>query len=253
MVYDNMRVAVKEFVGPDEKTPTEALNCLSAHYVFSFRFCNARAGWEKGHVERSVEYIRRKAFSLACHYASLAEAQAHLDEVCRRMDAEAAFGNNSEKQLRISADLGAMRPWPGDIGCFEAMEYTVDKWSTVCVRGNHYSVPDSLVSRKVTVKLYSDKLVMVLNREKLAVHERLNNQGNWSLKLEHYLTTLLRKPGPWPDQWRCNRSPTLSAESSKGTSPALQKSSWNCSDMPGTMDIGSETSPMPPAACRPAG
>lgn len=65
----------------------------------------------------------------------------------------------------------------------------------MCVRGNHYSVPDSLVSRKVTVKLYSDKLVMVLNREKLAVHERLNNQGNWSLKLEHYLTTLLRKPG----------------------------------------------------------
>lgn len=111
------------------------------------------------------------------------------------MDTEAAFGNASEKQLRISADLGAMRPWPGDIGCFEAMEYTVDKWSTVCVRGNHYSVPDRLVNRKVTVKLYSDKLVMVLNREKLAVHERLNNQGNWSLKLEHYLTTLLRKPG----------------------------------------------------------
>lgn len=119
MVYDNMRVAVKEFVGPNEKTPTEALNRLWAHYVFNFRFCNARAGWEKGHVERSVEYIRRKAFSFACHYASLADAQAHLDEVCRRMDTEAAFGNASEKQLRISADLGAMRPWPGDIGCFD--------------------------------------------------------------------------------------------------------------------------------------
>lgn len=87
MVYDNMRVAVKEFVGANEKTPTEALNRLSAHYVFSFRFCKARAGWEKGHVERSVEYVRRKAFSLSCHYASLAEAQAHLDAVCRQMDA----------------------------------------------------------------------------------------------------------------------------------------------------------------------
>lgn len=57
MVYDNMRVAVKEFVGANEKTPTEALSRLSAHYVFNFRFCNARAGWEKGHVERSVEYV----------------------------------------------------------------------------------------------------------------------------------------------------------------------------------------------------
>ncbi len=195
MVYDNMRVAVKAFVGANEKTPTEALNRLSAHYVFDFRFCNARAGWEKGHVERSVEYVRRKAFSLSCHYASLAEAQAHLDTVCRQMDSGVSFGNTSEKQLRISADLGAMRQWPGDIGCFEAMEYAVDKWSTVCVKGNRYSVPDRLVGCKVTVKLYSDRLAMILNREKLAVHERLNGQGNWSLKLEHYLTTLLRKPG----------------------------------------------------------
>lgn len=195
MVYDNMRVAVKEFVGISEKTPTGALNRLSAHYVFNFRFCNARAGWEKGHVERSVEYVRRKAFSLSCHYASLAEAQEHLDAVCRQMDSEVSFGNASEKQLKISADLGAMRPWPGNIGCFEAVEYAVDKWSTVCVKGNRYSVPDRLVGRKVTVKLYSDKLVMVLNGQKLAVHERLNSQGNWSLKLEHYLTTLLHKPG----------------------------------------------------------
>lgn len=195
MVYDNMRVAVKEFVGHNEKTPTEALSRMSAHYVFDFRFCNARAGWEKGHVERSVEYIRRKAFSLNVSYATLAQAQEHLDAVCRQMDTEVAFGNAAEKQLRISADLGAMRPWPGDIGCFEAVEYAVGKWSTVCVKGNHYSVPDRLVGKHVIVKLYSDRLTVIYNREKVAAHERLNNQGSWSLKLEHYLTTLLRKPG----------------------------------------------------------
>lgn len=196
MVYDNMRVAVKEFVGHNEKTPTEALSRMSAHYVFSYRFCNARAGWEKGHVERSVEYIRRKAFSLHDHYATLAEAQAHLDAVCRQMDTEVSLlGDATQKQLRISADIAAMRSWPGDIGCFEAVEYAVGKWSTVCVKGNHYSVPDRLVGQKVIVKLYSDRLVMVHDRQKIAAHERLCNQGNWSLQLEHYLTTLLRKPG----------------------------------------------------------
>lgn len=195
MVYDNMRVAVKEFVGPSEKTPTEALSRLSAHYVYSFRFCNARAGWEKGHVERSVEYVRRKAFALSVDYASLEEAQAHLQEVCRSMDSEAPFGDSSEKQLRISADIAAMRPWPGDIGCFEAVEYVVSKWSAVCVKGNHYSVPDRLVGQKVIVKLYSDRLVMVHDRQKIASHERMAAQGGWSLKLEHYLSTLLRKPG----------------------------------------------------------
>ena len=146
-------------------------------------------------MERSVEYVRRKAFSLSVNYSSLEEAQKHLDDVCRAMDSEAPLGDPTQKQLRISADLAAMRPWPGDIGCFEALEYAVSKWSAVCVRGNHYSVPDRLVGQSVIVKLYSDRIVIVKDKQKIATHERLAAQGGWSLKLEHYLTTLLRKPG----------------------------------------------------------
>ena len=48
MVYDNMRVAIKSFVGGDKK-PTEALMKMSGFYCFEYRFCNVRAGWEKGH------------------------------------------------------------------------------------------------------------------------------------------------------------------------------------------------------------
>ncbi len=44
MVYDNMRVAVKSFVGGDKK-PTEALMKMSGFYCFEYRFCNVRAGW----------------------------------------------------------------------------------------------------------------------------------------------------------------------------------------------------------------
>ena len=58
-----MRLVIKKFVGRNEKEPTEALLKLSLYYRFNFRFCNVRSGNEKGHVERSVEVIRRKAFS----------------------------------------------------------------------------------------------------------------------------------------------------------------------------------------------
>lgn len=61
MVYDNMRVAIRRFVGLTEKEPTEALLKLSAYYQFHFRFCNVDRGIEKEHVERSVELVRRKA------------------------------------------------------------------------------------------------------------------------------------------------------------------------------------------------
>ncbi len=62
MVYDNMKVGVKKFIGRTEKEPTDELLKLSLYYGFNFRFCNAYSGNEKGHVERSVDYIRHKAF-----------------------------------------------------------------------------------------------------------------------------------------------------------------------------------------------
>lgn len=58
VVYDNMKVSVKRFVGPGEKAPTEALLQLSGYYGFNFRFCNVRRGNEKGQVERSVDKVK---------------------------------------------------------------------------------------------------------------------------------------------------------------------------------------------------
>ena len=49
MNYDNMRVAVAEFVGRHQKKPTVALLQLSSYYGFNFRFCNIFSGHEKGY------------------------------------------------------------------------------------------------------------------------------------------------------------------------------------------------------------
>ena len=86
MVYDNTKVVVKKFVGPSEKEPTEALLKLSLYYGFNYRFCNTQAGWEKGHVERSVEYVRRKAFSQRDEFTTIEEAQNYLETVCDRLN-----------------------------------------------------------------------------------------------------------------------------------------------------------------------
>lgn len=48
MVYDNMKVAVKRFIGRTEKGPTDELLKMSLYYQFKIRFCNARSGNEKG-------------------------------------------------------------------------------------------------------------------------------------------------------------------------------------------------------------
>lgn len=194
MVYDNMRVAIKEFVGA-EKKPTEALLRLSNFYRCHYRFCNARAGWEKGHVERSVEYVRRKAFSVLLRFDSLEDAQTQLSTTCSRINTEEGSSSTVGKRAKLEAELGALQPCYNEMGCFEVDTYKVDKWSTICMKASHYSVPDTLVGKLVDVKIYSEKLVILYNNQKVAVHERIYHPTAWSVKLEHYLNTLLRKPG----------------------------------------------------------
>lgn len=186
MVYDNMRVAISKFTGRD-KHPTEALMRLSTFYKFAFRFCNIRAGWEKGHVERSVSVVRQAAFAIKDTFATIEEANDYLSMICDRL--------NQRKEASVKADIESLQPQVNTIGCFEMSGYKVDKWSTICMKAVHYSIPDHLVGKMVDVKIYSEKIVIFHEGIKIAAHERIYTPGEWSVKLEHYLTTLQRKPG----------------------------------------------------------
>ncbi len=186
MVYDNMRVAIKKFAG-SEKHPTDALMNLKNFYRFNHRFCNIYSGNEKGHVERSVAVIRQKAFSYKVTFDSLSVANEHVAAVCERL--------NRAKGEAVEVDLSALRPEYNMIGCFSSASYKVDKWSTICMKQSYYSVPDNLVGKYVDVKIYSEKIVVFYKGKKVATHERKYKQGSWSVKLEHYISTLTKKPG----------------------------------------------------------
>ena len=73
-------------------------------------------------------------------------------------------------------------------------DYKVDKWSTICMKNIHYSVPDTLVGKTVSVKIYSEKVVIFHGQVKVAAHERVYGVADWKIQLEHYARTLLRKP-----------------------------------------------------------
>jgi len=65
------------------------------YYQFAFRFCNVRKGNEKGHVERSVEYIRRKAFSVLDEFEDLPSANTHLLKIVRGLN------EKEQQQIRL--------------------------------------------------------------------------------------------------------------------------------------------------------
>jgi len=201
-----MRVAV--IFDEKEKKPTLTLQRLTNFYRYAFRFCNARAGWEKGHVERSVEIVRSRAFKPRTSFSSIEEAQEWLSKICRQMNGEVGSMSTKDKVFKLQSDLNALMPYPGEIGCFELIECSVDKLCTIVYKYSHYSVPDNLCGQKVLVKVYSEKLVIYDNgHKKVAEHERSYIKNDWKVDINHYINTLLRKPGALPGSTALRQMP----------------------------------------------
>lgn len=196
MVYDNMRVAVKRFVGRTEKQATDGLLGMSMYYQYAFRFCNVGKGNEKGHVERSVEYVRRKAFGLVDEFDDLSLANKHLFSILDKLNGKVQQQKGQSAMSLLQSAIPCLGQSPSVVmECAEWKTYRVDKYSTICIETNHYSVPEAFTLKMVEVKLYADRLEIYYNQQALWAHQRRQSQHKWYLYLGHYLDTLKRKPG----------------------------------------------------------
>jgi transposase len=196
LVYDNTRVVISKFVGQHEKQPTEALLKLSMYYHFAFRFCNARKGNEKGHVERSVEYLRRKAFCLKDSFDNIEEANKWLQTTCNRLNSYYSKFTRGARPIDLfKEEKSHLYPVPPAFDCAILDQCRVDKYSTIRYSTNIYSVPDDLVGEIIDIKVYPEQIVCYHGTKQLCVHQRSYGKHQWLLELDHYLNTLKIKPG----------------------------------------------------------
>lgn len=195
VVYDNTKVAVKKFVGHSEREATEALLKLSLYYKFRFRFCNAYRGNEKGHVERSVDVVRRKAFSHRDIFNSIEEANEYLMNVLDKVNnlQQAQYGNRTAVDM-FEEEKEHLLPKMPMYETARVEDFRVDKYSTVNIDSCHYSVPDNYVNTIVRCKIYSSRILIFYNTEKIAEHIKHPGFNQWIISIEHYIKTLFRKP-----------------------------------------------------------
>jgi len=196
IVYDNLKQAVRKFVGPTEKEATEDLIKLSLYYGFRYRFCNVRRGNEKGKVEKGVEYIRRRIFSQKDTFSSLKEANEYMLKRLKELNflSKKYLGNKSPYDL-LQEEKEYLKPLkPSYEVCLEK-ESRVNKYSFITFEQNKYSVPDHLVGKFVMSRIYSDKIKIFYRDKLIATHNRIYDVHKCSIDINHYLLTLKRKPG----------------------------------------------------------
>ena len=195
LAYDNLSTAVTSVGKRGARELTSKFIELRSHYLFESRFCNVARGNEKGHTENSVKRAERTYLTPVPNVTSLDELNSHLATQCENDLSRVC----KEHQCSYGELLEQERPTflPMPVSRFIAAKshaQKVDRHSTVTSNDARYSVPVMHACKPVVVRAYYDRLE-VLNQDKIiAAHERVE-PGKWSLKIEHYLLVLERKPG----------------------------------------------------------
>jgi transposase len=186
-VYDNASYAVKRGSGPikgRERSLTDSFIELQSRYLFEAAFANPYSGNEKGSVERKVAVIRSRLFTPVPKADS-------WEELNRMLYEKALMAKQTAE--RFVEDASRFLPVP-DYEPERLVQVTVDKLSLVCFETCFYSVPTSLVGRKVTLKARPFELEILSDKERVASHRRCFERGRYTTDYKHYLDLLERKP-----------------------------------------------------------
>lgn len=208
LIYDNLTTAVQKVLKGKKRVMQENFSKFNAYYSFTPRFCNVAAGHEKGGVEGIVGFSRRN------YMVPVPEART-LDELNEKILAECiAYGGHTIKNRPgtvselFAQEKDKLLPLPAEEFCnIVISDGKSDKYSTVIVDKNRYSVPTEYAQLKLKVLLFAEKVEIYWDNKRIATHGRLFNNNQWCLKPDHYLDLIQRRPQAFESarpikQWR---------------------------------------------------
>ncbi len=201
VVYDNMRNVVAKFIGRNKKELNEDLIKMSIYYGYDINVTNCFSGNEKGHVEGSVKIIRNHVFATNYEFPSFESAQEHLYSQLIKMNV-----NSKIKEEKLN-----LLPYKPKLELANMTINNVNKYSFIQVETNFYSVPEYLVGKSVSVKSYFDRIVIYANNNRVCEHKKIDGRNELSININHYLKSLLRKPGAIKNSAALKSTPKLKA------------------------------------------
>ena len=211
LIYDNLTTAVRKILQGKRRLEQESFSKFKAYYSFTARFCNADSGNEKGGVEGLVGFTRRNYMVPVPEAESLEELNEKLLADCLsygshkmagRSESVADLFEGEKAHLLEQPNIAFSNTRPGDA--------RVDKYATVTVDKNRYSVPWKYAGRRLKTIVHVDRVEIFADGKRLAVHERLFGNNKWSLAPEHYLELIQQRPmsfasarviRQWRDHW----------------------------------------------------
>ncbi|MBW1745629.1 MAG: IS21 family transposase [Deltaproteobacteria bacterium] len=208
LIYDNLTTVVQKILIGKDRICQKEYNKFKAYYNFTARFCNPANGHEKGGVEGIVGYARRNYMVPVPQANSLEDLNIMLLQECLRYGDHRISGKENTVNEMYEQEKEHLLNIP-DIK-FSNIQTTngkTDKYSTVIIDKNRYSVPTEYAYLKLRAVLKIDSIDLYYGNKKIAIHKRLYNVNQWSLDPLHYLKLIGQRPQAFSSarsikQWR---------------------------------------------------
>lgn len=208
IVYDNLTSAVEKVLKGRDRREQESFRRFHSYYSFTARFCNVSSGHEKGGVEGLVGFSRRNYMVPIPRAESLEALNDEILEGCIRYGGHRIAGREHSVDELFEQERSKLIALPQNaFSNIETLAGKVNRYSTVILDKNRYSVPTRYVGFEVKAHLGVDSVEIYHGRQKIAIHERLFGKQKWQLIADHYLELLYQRPGAFESaraikQWR---------------------------------------------------
>jgi hypothetical protein len=181
---------------------------LLSHYGIKPQTTNLRSPQENGDVESSNGGLKRAIEQYLLlrgsrDFESIAAYEDFLFDVMER--------RNRSRQERLAKELAVMKPLSATpLATNRQMRVRVTRNSLIRVQKNVYSVPTSLIGRRVTVRIYEWHLDVYYQTHLVERLPRLGGEKQHRVNYRHVIDSLLRKPGGFRDyRYRDDLFPSL--------------------------------------------
>ena len=194
-VLDNTSIAVKKILKGEERVESKLFAGFRGEWPLHIDYCNPASGWEKGSVEKGVDYVRGLAFRPMPQAKDIDELnefllnELDLDLDRRSLPCGKSVREAFEEERKQLAPLPAYLP-----DTARALPCVADKYGLVYVDRASYSVPSEYARRSVVARLYHDRIEISADGEVIATHKRSARTGENVIELEHVIDVLERKP-----------------------------------------------------------
>jgi transposase len=208
LIYDNLTTAVQKVYLGKKRDLQESYKKFVAYYSFEPRFCNRNAGHEKGGVEGLVGYARRNYMVPVPRAESLEALNDKLLSDCMAYgDHRIAGREQSVTELYEGEKIHLISLPEVPFSNIALASPGIDKFATVVIDKNHYSVPTRYARLRARVIIHHERVEIFYGSKRIAVHNRLYGNNKWSLEPDHYLELIQQRPQSFETarpilQWR---------------------------------------------------